>query len=112
MAKVEGMTKQQLEQLADKFQQKADAAYNNLQETGMSRYDREYQKNMELADAVRMAANAKENTEQMYHFKYVISTCAEAARGALLNHDSEALEKAARELVSWARMDGLITGRD
>ena len=52
------MDKKSLMKLADGFQKKADAAFENYQQTGMSRYGSAYRRNEELADALRMAAGA------------------------------------------------------
>ena len=49
------MKKEELMKLADSFQKKADAAFENYQETGMSRYGSAYRRNEELADALRPA---------------------------------------------------------
>lgn len=55
------MTKEELIALADKHQEKADKAYKNYQETGITRYSRDYRNSEDLAAALRMAANAEEN---------------------------------------------------
>lgn len=39
------MKKEELLKLADSFQKKADAAFENYQETGMSRYGNAYRRN-------------------------------------------------------------------
>lgn len=52
------ISQKQLEALAAKQQLKADRAYNRYQETGIPRYDRERRNAEDLADALRVAANA------------------------------------------------------
>lgn len=48
----------ELEKLAERYQQRADRAFENYQETGIKRYDTERNNMEDLADALRMAANA------------------------------------------------------
>lgn len=54
------LSKDELEKLAAKYQDKADRAYRNYQETGVSRYDRERRNAEDMAEALRAAANAAE----------------------------------------------------
>lgn len=54
------MDKQRIEQLANKFRKKAENAYNNYQETGISRYAREYRNAEDIADALQVALNASD----------------------------------------------------
>lgn len=56
------MTKKELIALADKHQEKADKAYKNYQETGITRYSRDYRNSEDLAAALRMAAKAAEQS--------------------------------------------------
>lgn len=52
------MDKKTLEALAERYQKRADRAFENYQETGIKRYDTERNNMEDLADALRMAANA------------------------------------------------------
>ena len=52
------MDRSELEKLAERYQQKADRAFENYQDTGLRRYDTERNNMEDLADALRMAANA------------------------------------------------------
>lgn len=54
------LSKDELAKMAEKYQAKADTAYRNYQETGISRYDRERRNNEDLADALSAAANSAE----------------------------------------------------
>ena len=54
------LSKAELGTLAARYQEKADRAYQNYQETGISRYDRERRNAEDLAEALRAAANASE----------------------------------------------------
>ena len=59
------LSKERLGTLADRYQGKADRAYQNYQETGISRYDWERRNAEDLADALRAAANASEEHESL-----------------------------------------------
>ena len=56
------MSKAELEVLAEKYEAKAARSFQNYQETGISRYDREYRNADSLASAMRMAATPREPT--------------------------------------------------
>ena len=71
------MKKEDLERMADRYQAKADRAYQNYQETGMSRYDREQRNYDDLAMALRVAASATED-----HNRLISMRCDVAAIGA------------------------------
>jgi hypothetical protein len=60
------MDRNELEKLAERYQQRADRAFENYQETGIKRYDTERNNMEDLADALRMAANAADE-----HVAYV-----------------------------------------
>ena len=59
------MKKADLERMADRYQAKADKAYQNYQETGMARYDREQRNYDDLAMALRVAASASDDHAQL-----------------------------------------------
>ena len=59
------LSKAELEVLTEKYEAKAERAYQNYQETGISRYDRERRNAEELADAMRMAAQASDDYSQL-----------------------------------------------
>ncbi len=60
------MNKEELKNLADKYRKKADTAFQNYQETGVTQYGSSFRRNEELADALRMAADAADE-----HFAYI-----------------------------------------
>lgn len=106
------MTKKELTTLADKYQQKADRALQNYQETGITRYDRERRNNEDLADAMRMAADAAEDHGKMLSLRYALSRLATQAKDIeFLDGDrrTDALEKLRRELLASGRMEGVIS---
>ena len=55
------MTQEELIKLANRYDDKANRAYYNYQETGMPRYDRERSNAEDMAEALRMAANAADD---------------------------------------------------
>lgn len=60
------MCKAELEALAEKYAAKAEKAYQNYQETGISRYSREYHNAEELFYAFQAAANARRGARSPY----------------------------------------------
>ena len=63
------MTQDQLLKLAQRYDDKANKAYYNYQETGMPRYDRERANAEDLADAMRIAAAAAEDHNKLIALK-------------------------------------------
>lgn len=61
--------KEWLESMADKYHTKAEKAYRNYQETGITRYEREYNQAEDLAEAIDAAAAANEEHEQLLNLK-------------------------------------------
>ena len=106
------MKKEELLKLADSFQKKADAAFENYQETGMSRYGSTYRRNEELADALRMAAGAADEHHVYISMKAQMANFACRAKAASVAETeekrSELTEALVRELVSYGKMSGLI----
>ena len=92
------MTKEELIALADKHQEKADKAYKNYQETGISRYGWNYRNSENLAEAFRMAANAEEDHSSLIALRFDISRVASNAADA---------ERAAEDL-KLSRMTAVI----
>lgn len=98
------MSKAELEALAKKYAAKADKAYQNYQETGISRYSREYHNAEELFYAFQAAANAAEEHAALLGMQAAMHNLANRAQKA----DTAAQAKAVLdELVSYARMMGL-----
>ena len=64
------LSKAELEVLTEKYEAKAERAYQNYQETGISRYDRERRNAEELADAMRMAAQASDDYSQLINLRH------------------------------------------
>lgn len=108
------MSKEELMKLADSFQKKADTAFENYQETGMSRYGNSYRRNEELAGALRMAAGAADEHNAYIHMKSQVSNFAWRAKTASAadteEKRSELAEALIRDLVAFGRLMGLIGG--
>lgn len=105
------MDKKKLMELAERYQHKADTAFQNYQETGITRYDTARRNNEDMAEALRMAASAKEDHDRMIHLRGVLSQL--AWRAAEANRASEEerprkMQSVLGELLSAARMQGLI----
>lgn len=104
------MNRSELEALADKHQQKADEAYRNYQETGITRYDRERRKNEDFADAFRMAAAASDDHQKVIHLRATLADlAAEAAHIGYMPEDQKpkALESLRKNLLAMARLEGI-----
>lgn len=105
------MNHDDLERLAEQFQNKADRAYLNYQETGITRYDNERRKNEDLADALRMAAAASDDHHRLIHVRGTFSSLAgEAKRIEYLPEDQKvaALESLRKNLMAAAKLEGVI----
>lgn len=105
------MTRKELERLAEKHQKKADTAYQNYQETGITRYSTTYRNNEDLAEAFRMAANAADDHAKLVALKGDLSQLAAAA--VRVKYAPEDLKQARMQsvmddLLALARMHGLI----
>lgn len=99
------MCKAELEALAEKYAAKAEKAYQNYQETGISRYSREYQNAEDLFFAFQAAANAAEEHAALLGMQTVMHNLAGRAQKADTEEKARAVLK---ELVSYARMMGLV----
>lgn len=95
------LSKEELEKLAAKYQDKADRAYRNYQETGVSRYDRERRNAEDMAEAFRAAANAADE-----HFLLGILRADFIGYASLA--DAALAEKAPREELEKI-LEGLIS---
>ena len=105
------MTKTELEKLAEQYQQKADKAYYDYQETGITRYDTARRKNEDMAEALRMAAAAKDDHEKLIHLRASVSALAgkaESVRYAAEGQQEARMKDIVNELLSLARLSGLI----
>ena len=95
--------KAELGKLAARYQEKADRAYQNYQETGISRYDRERRNAEDLAEALRAAANASEEHSALGSLRAEFVWIAGQADAALAeNAPREVLADILENVVSYA----------
>ena len=107
------MKKEDLERMADRYQAKADRAYQNYQETGISRYDREQRNYDDLAMALRVAASATDDHNRLISMRCDLATLAAKAKDLLagdqLSHEFVAGAASLLEnLVATASTYGLV----
>lgn len=111
------MKKADLERMADRYQAKADKAYQNYQETGTARYDREYRNYEDLAMALRMAASANDDHAQLISMRCDLAILGAKAEDILASHylDDALVDGKVRvflgDLVAVASTYGLIRKR-
>ena len=110
------MDRSELEKLAERYQQKADRAFENYQDTGLRRYDTERNNMEDLADALRMAANAAgENPEDTKIRRFPRGSLAEfvnAAQNIKCTTDQDdrvkLVDKLVEDLLAYGRMHNWI----
>lgn len=104
------MDKKKLLEMAEKFQEKADRAYQNYQETGLARYDNERARSEDLAEALRAAASAADDHNHLVNLRGTLSQLAFEAGQIEWKPDdqkSAALEHLRKQLLALARLEGL-----
>lgn len=72
-----------IEKMIDQADNRAERAYKNYQETGIRRYEREYQKAEDLADALRVALTAYDDHEKLGAIKAELMILANDADNVL-----------------------------
>jgi hypothetical protein len=106
------LSKAELEAPAEKYEAKVSRAYQNYQETGITRYDRERRNAEDLASAMRMAASAERDYTKLVNIRGSVSMLASKAQLALKEQEDKresAMEKVLKDLVALAVMEGLVT---
>lgn len=96
------LTKAELNKLVDKYQDKAEKAYRNYQETGMQRYDRERQKAEDLAEALNAAANAAEEHNTLQSLRAEFNWVAYRADAAIESGNVELMKEILKGVVDYA----------
>lgn len=81
------MDKKRLEKLAYRYGKRAENAYRNYQDSGISRYDNEYRNYSELADIISMALNAVDEHNAYISMRADLSNLAMKAETALRHPD-------------------------
>ena len=101
------MDNKALKKLIDQYQRKADTAYRNYQESGISRYDREYRNNEDIAEALRIALNASDEHTKLISIKADLANLAHRAEIAVHSHDASEAASVLNSLVSVAVTYGI-----
>ena len=108
------MTKVGIAALAERWQAKADRAIDRYQEDGLARHNREWEQAQDLADALRIAAFAADDHDELISLRgavYCLAVKAHAAVDALDAPDRAAdrdiLTDLARNVISTARLYGV-----
>lgn len=104
------MRKAELIKLANKYQNKADRAYRNHQETGITRYDNERRKAEDLADALNIAANAVEDHDKMIALRVYLSRLVNMANALAYVGESrldKEREKIIKEIIAIGKLEDL-----
>lgn len=101
------MDNKALKKLIDQYQRKADNAYRSYQESGISRYDREYRNNENIAEALRIALNASDEHTKLISIKADLATLAYRAEIAVHNHDSSEAASVLNSLIAAAEAYGV-----
>ena len=96
------MDTKELKKLIDRYQQKADVAYRNYQDSGVSRYDRERRNNEDLADALRIALNAKDEHTMLISIRADLADLASRAEMAVHGHDASDAMSVLNSLIAVA----------
>ena len=111
------MTKVEIAVLAEHWQDKAYRAMDRYQEYGLARHNREREQAQDLADALRVAANAADDHSELISLRgavYCLAVKAHAALDALpatdRASDRDILTDLARNVISTARLYGVDSG--
>lgn len=102
------MKQDELEQLAERHQKKADRAFQNYQETGTQRFAREYRQNEDLAEALRMAARAAADSERLTDLRVTLSEFGYRAAQLLDHGTQDHMTALLKDFAAAARIRGLI----
>ena len=108
------MTKAEITALAEHWQDKAYLAMDRYQESGLARYNREREQAEDMAEALRIAANAADDHSKLISLRgavYCLAVKAHAAVDALdapdRASDRDILTDLARNIISTARLYGV-----
>jgi len=104
------MKQADIEKLVDRYQAKADKAFNNYQETGVQRYQSEWHRNEDLADALRIAAGAADEHNALISLRGHLASIGAKAQDLGTFHDYPEVDALLKEIRAIARSYGLIGG--
>lgn len=107
------MSKEELAAMIDRFRRKAETNYYNYQETGIQRYQREYQKADDVASALQMALDASDDHSAMVGMRCAIAELGSRARALrsefkTLETNYPEIDKFLKSAISEASIRGLI----
>lgn len=100
------LKKAELDKLIAKFEKEYDTAFMNYQETGITRYETKARRAEEMADALIMARDAAEDHSKLLTYRSALYGWAVKVRN--IHRSGDSAEGLLREIVSFARMQGLI----
>lgn len=108
------MTKVEIIALAERWQTKADRAMERYQEDGLARHNREREQAEDLAEALRIAANAADDHDELISLRGAVCCLAVKAHAAIdaldvpdRAADRDILTDLARNVISTARLYGV-----
>ena len=104
------MKKEDIQKMADRYQAKADKAFNNYQETGIQRYQAEWLRNEDLSDALRLAANAAEEHNDLICLRGDLADLANKAAKLGKDYGYQESDALIEDILARARYRGLIGG--
>lgn len=109
------MDRSELEKLAERYQQRADRAFENYRDTGLRRYDTECNNMEDLAEAMRMAANAADEHAEYTNMRGSIAAFVATALSikCTANQDDRAalIDKLVEDLLAYGRMRSWIAAK-
>lgn len=101
------MKQADIEKLVDRYQAKADKAFNNYQETGVQRYQNDWHNNEDLADALRIAAGAADEHNSLISLRSDMANIATKARDLGTFHEYPEVDALLKEIRAVARIHGM-----
>lgn len=96
---------EKLDLMIQKYEKTAEKQFQNYQETGLRRYEREYENAQDLADTLRMARDATDDHTKMLNYQSTIAIW--GSRAQSIKDPAEA-EQLIKDIASAARIYGLI----
>lgn len=105
------LKKAELEAMADRWEKRAQKALLRYQESDQRRYLREKENAEDLADALRMAANAEEDHSQLVSLRGMLAGFGMKAARICEGLSDQTPDKLAEEIAACARMYDLIPAK-
>lgn len=105
------MEKEKIIALVERYEAKAETAAKNYLETGITRYDTSRRSHEDMADALRIAANAADDHAKLVYYRGEFAALANRAGATMRLPEMERAKQTMsvlKDLLTLARMDGLI----